>query len=51
MLAAGDHHVLDAIDYPRLEPGLHELEGIVSRKKQLLPHLTRLLRALPHPGT
>jgi manganese-dependent inorganic pyrophosphatase len=49
MLVAGDHSVLDAIDYPRLEPGLHELEGIVSRKKQLLPHLTRLLRALPRP--
>lgn len=46
MLAAGEEKVLDAIDYPRLEPGLFELEGVVSRKKQLLPHLIGLLHGM-----
>lgn len=46
MLAAGEEKVLDAIDYPRLEPGLFELEGVVSRKKQLLPHLIGLLHGI-----
>lgn len=46
LLTVGDARVLAAIDYPRLEEGLHELDGVVSRKKQLLPHLTGLLRGL-----
>jgi len=46
MLTVGDSQVVAAIDYPSLEPGLHELEGVVSRKKQLLPHLTGLLDGL-----
>lgn len=46
MLTTGNGQVLAAIDYPTLEPGLHELEGVVSRKKQLLPHLTGLLHSL-----
>jgi manganese-dependent inorganic pyrophosphatase len=47
MLACGDPRVVEAVDYPRLEPGLFELEGVVSRKKQLLPHFISLLRGLP----
>ena len=31
------------VDYPERETGLFEMEGIVSRKKQLMPHLARLL--------
>jgi manganese-dependent inorganic pyrophosphatase len=31
------------IDYPEVEPGIYELEGVVSRKKQLLPYLTHCL--------
>lgn len=46
LLSVGDGRVLEAIDYPRLDAGLHELDGVVSRKKQLLPHLTGLLRGL-----
>jgi inorganic pyrophosphatase/exopolyphosphatase len=30
------------IDYPWIEDGVFELDGIVSRKKQLLPYLTLL---------
>jgi len=46
MLAAGDARVLEEIDYPRLDGGVFELEGVVSRKKQLLPHLIGLLQGM-----
>jgi manganese-dependent inorganic pyrophosphatase len=39
LLAEGDARLLRAVDYPKLESGLFDLPGIVSRKKQLLPHL------------
>jgi manganese-dependent inorganic pyrophosphatase len=35
--------VEELIDYPKLEEGLYDLPGIVSRKKQLLPHFLRIL--------
>ncbi len=44
LLVAGPKTVLDRIDYPKLEPGIYELNGIVSRKKQLLPYLTHCLQ-------
>jgi len=31
------------INYPAVEPGIYKLEGVVSRKKQLLPYLTHCL--------
>ena len=43
LLVAGAEAFLREIDYPKLEPGLHKLDGIVSRKKQLLPYLTHCL--------
>ncbi len=46
LLTAGDARVDAAIDYPKEEAQLFELEGVVSRKKQLLPHLIRLLAKL-----
>jgi len=46
LLVAGPKVVLDRIDYPKLEPGLFQLEGIVSRKKQLLPYLAHCLAQL-----
>jgi len=46
MLAAGHARVLEAIDYPRLDGGVFQLEGVVSRKKQLLPHLIGLLQGM-----
>ena len=39
MLTDGRDEIVKCIDYPKLETGLYELAGIVSRKKQLLPHL------------
>ncbi|MCI0745352.1 MAG: putative manganese-dependent inorganic diphosphatase [Verrucomicrobia subdivision 3 bacterium] len=43
LLVAGARAFLKQIDYPSVEPGIFELEGIVSRKKQLLPYLTHCL--------
>jgi manganese-dependent inorganic pyrophosphatase len=47
LLLAGDDRVRGVIDYPEPEPGVFDLAGVVSRKKQLLPHLARLLGDLP----
>jgi manganese-dependent inorganic pyrophosphatase len=41
LLVAGREHLIGAIDYPRLESDLFQLDTVVSRKKQLLPHLAR----------
>lgn len=46
LMVAGDDRVKAAIDYPRMEDGLHQMDGVVSRKKQLLPHLARTLARL-----
>jgi manganese-dependent inorganic pyrophosphatase len=34
------------ISYPEIEEGIYKLEGVVSRKKQLLPFLTHSLAQL-----
>jgi manganese-dependent inorganic pyrophosphatase len=47
LLTAGHEGIINAIDYPELEPGMFELTDIVSRKKQLLPHLTLILNRTP----
>jgi manganese-dependent inorganic pyrophosphatase len=43
LLVAGSESLLKQIDYPQREPGIYELKGVVSRKKQLLPYLTHCL--------
>lgn len=43
LVIAGSEQFLQKVDYPELEPGIYELEGVVSRKKQLLPYLTHCL--------
>ena len=43
LVITGSEKFLQEIDYPELEPGIYELEGVVSRKKQLLPYLTHCL--------
>ena len=49
LLLAGEEAFLETIDYPEVEPGIFEMAGIVSRKKQLLPYLTHQLATLPSP--
>lgn len=44
-MVTGDKDMLAAIGYPQLGPGRYELKGVLSRKKQLLPHLLRALKA------
>ncbi len=41
LLACGAASFLQEIDFPQRSPHVWELEGIVSRKKQLLPYLLR----------
>jgi manganese-dependent inorganic pyrophosphatase len=47
LLVSGDTRLVDAIAFPRLDDRLYQLNGIVSRKKQLLPYLMRLLAETP----
>ena len=42
----GPRRIAEAIHYPTLEPGVFELSGVVSRKKQVLPYLIDLLKGL-----
>jgi manganese-dependent inorganic pyrophosphatase len=45
LLVTGDPSLLDSITYPAVYPGeIYSLPGVVSRKKQLLPFLTGLIR-------
>lgn len=46
LLVAGAKALQDQIDYPDVEPGIYELAGVVSRKKQLLPYLTHCLEKM-----
>mgnify|MGYP002631825830 CR=1 FL=1 len=46
LLIAGSEQFLRLVDYPKLESGIFELKGVVSRKKQLLPYLTHTLGRL-----
>ena len=46
LAVAGEESFLQLIDYPKLENRLYELNGVVSRKKQLLPYLTHCLGKL-----
>lgn len=44
LLVTGDQKFLDLVDYPEVEPGIYEMDDVVSRKKQLLPYLTHSLQ-------
>lgn len=45
LLVEGAPRFTAMIDYPEREPGIFELMGVVSRKKQVLPYLAHRLRA------
>ncbi len=44
LLVAGSEEFRRQIDYPAAGPGLWQLDGVVSRKKQLLPYLLQRLQ-------
>lgn len=46
MLAVGTKEALCAMGYPEIEEGLYELKNILSRKKQVTPHLLSLFNEL-----
>lgn len=45
-LAEGKNELAHVMGYPQLEPHLYELKGVMSRKKQMIPHLLKVLGAL-----
>jgi manganese-dependent inorganic pyrophosphatase len=51
LIIRGEDLIIDSITYPHQAANdIFELNGIVSRKKQLIPYLTTLVRQLtPHP--
>ncbi len=49
LLTAGDERLSDGIEYPKLKPHLFKLDGVVSRKKQLFPYLSRVVAKLAAP--
>ena len=46
LLLRGDARLLGLVDYPDADTFAWKLDGIVSRKKQLLPYLTKLMGRL-----
>jgi manganese-dependent inorganic pyrophosphatase len=44
LLVQGDRDLLALIAYPRLADDLFDLKGVLSRKKQLVPHLLRAFK-------
>jgi len=47
LLIDAPENVLERLDYPKKESGVYEMDGVVSRKKQLFPWLSRLLAGIP----
>lgn len=45
-LVEGKNELAHVMGYPQLEPHLYELKGVMSRKKQMVPHLLKVLGAL-----
>lgn len=45
-LVEGMNQIAHVMGFPQLEPHLYELKGIMSRKKQLIPHLVKVLTSL-----
>ncbi len=47
LLMEGPAKVMERVDYPKKDQGVYEMDGVVSRKKQLFPWLSRMLAAVP----
>ncbi|GAM11158.1 cobalt-dependent inorganic pyrophosphatase [Geobacter sp. OR-1] len=45
-LVEGHTRIAHEMRYPQLEPHLYELKGVMSRKKQMVPHLLKILERL-----
>ncbi len=42
-LVEGHTRIAHVMEYPQLEPHLYELKNVMSRKKQMIPHLMKIL--------
>jgi len=49
LMVGGNKDFIEAVDYPPREERLFEMGNVVSRKKQLLPHIINILTALEEP--
>lgn len=49
LITAGNERVSEGIEYPQLKQNVFELKGVVSRKKQLFPYLSRVVGKLAAP--
>ena len=45
-LVEGHTRIAHVMEYPQLEPHLYELKGVMSRKKQMVPHLLKIMGTL-----
>lgn len=45
-LVEGKNEIAHLMGYPQVEPHLYELKGVMSRKKQMVPHLLKVLGQL-----
>lgn len=45
-LAVGEKEVICKLDYPKLDDGVYELKNVLSRKKQVVPHILGLFNSL-----
>ena len=44
LLVHGDAALVELLGYPQLSDDLFELKGVLSRKKQLMPHLLKVFK-------
>jgi len=49
LMVSGNEDFIEAVDYPPREERLFEMGNVVSRKKQLLPHIISILSTLEDP--
>ncbi len=42
LLTVGDNKIISNFDYPKIEDNVYELNNVLSRKKQVVPHLINL---------
>jgi len=44
LIVRGERDLISAVGYPQIAVGMFDLKGVLSRKKQLMPHLLRAFR-------
>jgi len=47
LLACGEKKILQNLDYPKTDENVYELKSVLSRKKQVVPHLLAVFERVP----